>query len=109
MKQNRNNDFKVRIIKDFTDILMLKCLKLNPQISGYQILHSLREKHNILFSPGSIYNEIYSLERKGFIASKGDENSRVYSLTEKGEEALNNMINEGKEALELIKSIFSKT
>ncbi|HSV48970.1 MAG TPA: helix-turn-helix transcriptional regulator, partial [Candidatus Acidoferrales bacterium] len=80
MKQNRSNDLKVRVIKNFTDILMLKYLKRNSRSSGYQILRSLHEKHSILFSPGTIYNEIYSLERKGFIASEGDETSRVYSL-----------------------------
>lgn len=106
MKQNRSKDLRVRVIKNFTDILMLKYLKQNAKSSGYQILRSLHEKYNILFSPGTIYNEIYALERKGFIASEGDETYRVYSLTEKGDQALNNMINEGKEVQELTSGIF---
>jgi DNA-binding PadR family transcriptional regulator len=106
MKQNRSKDLRVRVIKNFTDILMLKYLKQNPKNSGYQILRSLHEKYNILFSPGTIYNEIYSLERKGFIASEGDETYRVYSLTEKGEQALDSMINEGKDVQELTAGIF---
>jgi DNA-binding PadR family transcriptional regulator len=106
MKQNRSKDLRVRVIKNFTDILMLKYLKQNPKSSGYQILRSLHEKYNILFSPGTIYNEIYALERKDFIASEGDETYRVYSLTEKGDQALNNMINESKTVQELTAGIF---
>ena len=75
MKQNRSKDLRVRVIKNFTDILMLKYLKQNPKSSGYQILRSLHERYNILFSPGTIYNEIYALERKGFIASEADSKS----------------------------------
>jgi DNA-binding PadR family transcriptional regulator len=106
MKQNRSKDLRVRVIKNFTDILMLKYLKQNPKSSGYQILRSLHEKYNILFSPGTIYNEIYALERKDFIASEGDETYRVYSLTEKGDQALNNMINESQVVQELTAGIF---
>lgn len=108
MKIDRNSDLRVRIIKNFTDILVMKHLKTKPSSSGYQILRHLHETLSIPFSPGTIYNEIYMLERKGLIKSDGDENARVYSLTPQGQEALNEIADKKKEMQDLIAEIFKK-
>lgn len=107
MKQIQSSDLKIRVLKKFTDFLMLKHLKQNPKSSGYQILRNLNEKYNIHYSPGTIYNAIYTLERKGLITSDGDETCRVYSLTEIGAKTLKGMLSEGKEIQELIVAIFA--
>lgn len=83
MRPNRSSDLKTRVLKNFTDILILKYLKQNPKSSGYQILHGLHDKHSVTYSPGTIYNVIYTLERNGLISSDGDTICRVYSLTAK--------------------------
>jgi DNA-binding PadR family transcriptional regulator len=86
----------------------MKQLKTKPSSSGYQILRHLHETLSIPFSPGTIYNEIYMLERKGLIKSDGDENARVYSLTAQGQDTLNEIADKKKEMQDLIAEIFRK-
>ncbi len=107
MRNVTTEDLKVRTIKSFADILILKYLKSHPLNSGYQILKHLHEQYDILFSPGTIYNEIYSLERKNLIQGEGDENGRIYCLTEKGEKALTSTIKTSKQIQDLVCSILS--
>jgi DNA-binding PadR family transcriptional regulator len=76
--------FEKRIIRSFTDILILKHLHRSPLVSGYEILNHLRKKFDIPFSPGTIYGTIYSLERNGLIKSDGNKIGRTYTLTGKG-------------------------
>ena len=73
-----------KIIRNFTDLLILKHLRKYPLVSGYEILTFLRQKFDIPFSPGTIYNVIYSLERHGFIKGNGNEIGREYELTTEG-------------------------
>jgi DNA-binding PadR family transcriptional regulator len=108
VKTDRNSDLRIRVIKNFTDILVMKYLKTKPSSSGYQILRHLHETLNIPFSPGTIYNEIYTLERKGLLKSDGNDNCRVYSLTPQGQETLNEMVDKKKEMQDLIAEIFKK-
>jgi len=106
MKPKRDDDLTTRIIKNFSDILILKYLKTNPLSSGYEILRHLHEKYRITFSPGTIYHEIYLLERKKYVKSDGDESGRIYSLTVEGEQALKEILRAGKEVQQLVADIF---
>jgi DNA-binding PadR family transcriptional regulator len=76
--------FEKRIIRNFTDLLILRHLQKYPLVSGYEILNYLRQKFDIPFSPGTIYNAIYSLERHGLIKGDGNELGRAYELTNEG-------------------------
>jgi DNA-binding PadR family transcriptional regulator len=107
MKAAHNEDLKIRTIKSFADILILKYLKMHPLNSGYQILKHMHEEFDILFSPGTIYNEIYALERKCLIKGEGDENGRIYCLTEKGEKSLTSTAKTSKQIQELVCTILS--
>jgi len=78
-----------KIIKNFTDLIILKYLQKYPFISGYEILNYLRQKFDIPFSPGTIYNTIYSLERHGLIKGNGLEIGRTYELTAEGGKMMN--------------------
>jgi DNA-binding PadR family transcriptional regulator len=108
MKAAHNDDLKIRTIKSFADILILKFLKLHPLNSGYQILKHMHEEYDILFSPGTIYNEIYALERKSLLKGEGDENGRIYCLTEKGERALCSTAKTSKQIQDLVCTILSE-
>ncbi len=108
MKGSHNEDLKIRTIKSFADILILKYLKLHPLNSGYQILKHMHEEYDIFFSPGTIYNEIYALKNKGLIRGEGDENSTIYCLTEEGELALINSAKTSKQIQELVCTILSE-
>jgi len=108
VKIDRNSNLRVRVIKTFTDILVIKYLKNKPSSSGYQILRYLNETLSIPFSPGTIYNEVYTLERKGFIKSSGNQDCRYYSLTVQGEELLNETVGKKKEIQDIVAEILSK-
>jgi len=106
MKPKRNEDLMTRIIKNFSDVLILKYLQICPLSSGYEVLRHLHEKYKITFSPGTIYHEIYLLEREKCVKSEGDQGCRLYSLTEEGEQALAEILNAGKEIQQLVANIF---
>ncbi len=108
MKLAHHEDLEIRTIKNFVDVLILKFLKVHPLSSGYQILKYLHNEYNILFSPGTVYNDIYSLERKNLIKGEGDENGRIYCLTEKGENALAVTAKTSKKIQELVYAILSE-
>ena len=108
MKCAHNEDLKIRTIKSFADILILKFLKLYPLNSGYQILRHLHLEYDIVFSPGTIYNEIYSLERKKLIKGEGDETGRIYCLTDKGEQTLISTANSSSQIQGLVSRILSE-
>ena len=88
MKLQDNDDLETRIIKTFLDILILKQLKKSPPNSGYRILQYLHEELNMSFSPATIYHAVYLLERKNLIKCHGEENGRIYALTDQGERTL---------------------
>lgn len=106
MKPKRDDELTTRVIKNFSDVLILKYLKENPLSSGYEILRHLHEKYKITFSPGTIYHEIYLLERKKFIRSEGDEGGRMFSLTAEGDQALTDIFKAGKDVQKLVTNIF---
>ncbi len=94
-----------KIIKNFTDLLILKYLQKYPLESGYKILNYLRQKFDIPFSPGTIYNVIYSLERNGLIKGKGNELGRKYQLTEEGGKAMHRVVRARKRFQRLLMDI----
>ena len=107
MKLRHCEDLKSRTIKSFADILILKFLKVHALSSGYQILKHLHEEFDVLFSPGTIYHQIYLLERKNLIKGDGDDNSRIYSLTAEGEKKLASTVMASGQIQELVLNILS--
>lgn len=107
MKLRQCEDLECRTIKSFADILILKYLKAHSLSSGYQILRHLHEEFDVLFSPGTIYHQIYLLERKKLIKGDGDDNGRIYSLTDEGEKELASTISASSRIQELVLSILS--
>jgi len=77
-----------RIIRSFMDIIILRHLKSNHSISGYDIIKYLHRKFSTLPSPGTVYSLLYSLERQDLIEGSIHRRRRVYRLTEKGEKFL---------------------
>ena len=73
------------------DIIILKYLKNNHPISGYDVIKHLHQKFHMLLSPGTVYSVLYSLERKNLIQGKMNNGKRVYKLTKQGEKHLTNI------------------
>jgi DNA-binding PadR family transcriptional regulator len=60
-------------------------------MTGYGINGFFAEKLGITASPSMIYACLSGVERKGWIKCIRNRNGRTYSLTEKGQEIVNNL------------------
>jgi DNA-binding PadR family transcriptional regulator len=76
-----------RLIKNFSDILILAELRKGP-LSGYDVIEYINNKFHILLSSGTVYAILYSLERDGLITGNWNQRRRMYNLTQKGEDTL---------------------
>ena len=85
------------------DIVILKHLKNNHPISGYDIVKYLHQKFHILPSAGTVYSLLYALERKNLIQAINNQRTRAYKLTQKGEKLLEE-ISDKKDNLTMILS-----
>lgn len=69
----------------YLDILVLRATR-KKGLSGVQITKYLEKKVGWKPSPGSIYPLLKKLSKKGFLDSKKKKNKKIYTLTDKGEE-----------------------
>lgn len=99
-------EMRERIFKNFLDIIILKKLKKNPSIGGYDIITIFHRKFNMLLSSGSVYSVLYRLERQGLVNGTKTSEKRVYKLTKKGEEKIKSLPRQRKNIENLLKSIF---
>jgi len=76
-----------RIIRDFLDVLVLAELRNGP-MSGYDFMIFIHSKFHLLFSSGTVYSKLYSLERSGLISGSSNQRKRIYRLTKKGEKTV---------------------
>jgi len=78
---------RIQSIKAMMDVLLLAELR-NGSMSGYDAIGYIHEKFGVLLSSGTVYSHLYALEREGLIVSSYNAKTRVYELTEKGEQTL---------------------
>jgi DNA-binding PadR family transcriptional regulator len=97
-----------RIIQNFMDIIILKHLKNNQPISGYDVIKYLHRKFHILPSSGTVYSILYSLERQNLIRGKMNNGKRVYALTDEGEKTLKSICTAKTNIQSLLAHIFSE-
>ncbi len=93
-----------RIIRDFLDILVLAELRNGP-MSGYDVITFIHNKFHLLFSSGTVYSKLYSLERNGLISGSSNQRKRMYKLTEKGEETIKAIMNANDKIQYLMSSL----
>lgn len=79
------------MIQNFMDIIILKHLKNNHPVSGYDVIKHLHQKFHMLSSAGTVYSLLYSLERQNLIQGHVNNGKRVYKLTNQGEKLLTNI------------------
>jgi DNA-binding PadR family transcriptional regulator len=90
------------------DIIILKHLKNNHPMSGYDVIKYLHKKFRMLPSPGTVYSILYSLERQNLIGGKINQGKRVYKLTNQGENLLNQICSTRNNIQSVLSSIFSE-
>jgi DNA-binding PadR family transcriptional regulator len=67
------------------DIIILKHLRNNHPMSGYDVIKYLYKNFHMLPSPGAVYSLLYSLERQNLVEGRMNHGKRIYKLTGQGE------------------------
>ena len=81
-----------KVIKQFVDLIILSALK-QRKMSGYDIVLLIKKKYALNVSPGTVYQHLYSMERKGLLVAIPAEHKMTYELSHLGKgtiEILNN-------------------
>jgi DNA-binding PadR family transcriptional regulator len=90
------------------DLIILKELKSNAKISGYDIIVLIHRKFHLLLSPGSVYSVLYAMERKGLVEGTITSQKRVYNVSKKGEEEIQNILHNRDKIHLLLESVLCK-
>jgi DNA-binding PadR family transcriptional regulator len=99
-------ELRKRIIKELMDIIVLTELTKAP-MSGYDLISRIHNKYGILVSSGTVYGLLYSLERQDLIKGAPNERKRVYLLTKKGKQNIENIEKANGEIQNLLTNILS--
>jgi DNA-binding PadR family transcriptional regulator len=93
-----------RVLKSFLDVLILSKLENSEPMSGYDFISFINEEFGIIISTGTIYSNLYALERDGFLKGYHSQGKRVYKMSNKGMQ----FINETCQAIDPVKNWIEK-
>jgi DNA-binding PadR family transcriptional regulator len=99
------DQIRERTVKNFMDVMILMELGKH-QMSCYDIISSVNNRFHLLLSPGTVYSNLYSLERNGLVNGKRSQGRRVYTLTEQGRQTVRAFIDAKDEILGLVLNLF---
>ncbi len=90
----------------FTGNLKLLVLKLvnSKEMSGYELMKSIKEKTGSKPSPGSMYPLLEELKNKSQISVKEEGRAKKYSITEQGKRSVDDFMKQKNLLLGNIKS-----
>ncbi|MDD5142342.1 response regulator [Methanoregula sp.] len=69
---------------------------LNKPISGYDIVHEIHNRYNVLIPQARIYTYLYDLEKDGHLVMRTSGKSKLYTPTETGKKYIDNRLAEFK-------------
>jgi two-component system, response regulator PdtaR len=69
---------------------------LNRPLSGFDIIHEIHSRHNVLIPQSRIYPILYELEGQGILEVKTSGKSKLYVPTERGKAYIRQKVNEFK-------------
>lgn len=87
MEKEILTEMQERIVKSFLDVLIMAQLRKEPK-SAYDIISFIHKRFRLSMSSGTVYSNMYSLERDGLVQGNWSEKRRVYTLTDKGEKTI---------------------
>jgi PadR family transcriptional regulator PadR len=103
MAENYRKELVQRIIKNLLDIQLLRMVQAQP-LWGYKIKKKVEANFNMKLRHGALYPMLNSLEKKGFLTSqkqtKGGRARKIYTITKKGTEYVQNYYDTLKEQIE---------
>lgn len=76
-------NIKRRMVKEFLDLIILTLISKYP-CSGYDIIRHILSEYNILLSSGTVYSNLYALERDHLLIGWWCGRKRKYKLDIKG-------------------------
>jgi CheY-like chemotaxis protein/DNA-binding PadR family transcriptional regulator len=82
------------VVKKLLEPVILSILE--KPISGYDIVHEIHNRYNVLIPQARIYTYLYELQRKGYLEMKVSGKSKLYSPTEPGKKYIRLRLNEFK-------------
>ena len=100
-------DLKVDVLKSNLNIIILTRIKNKGPLSGYDLFILLKDEYTVSISVGTIYAQLYALERKNLIAVRGKSaKARKFELTPKGAATTDTLLASRKLILDLVDSVF---
>jgi DNA-binding PadR family transcriptional regulator len=100
-------EMKRTMVTNFLDTIILAELKNSSPLSGYDILDFVYKKFGFLISPGTIYALLYAMERKGLVRGSYSQTKRVYTLTGKGTETIDDIWGSKEEIFRFMRTLFN--
>lgn len=94
-----------RIVLNFLDTVILMELR-KRSLSGYDVINFVHNKFHMLISTGTVYSNLYFLERNELVRGELDQRRRVYTLTEQGKETVKAFLNSKDKILGLVLNLF---
>jgi DNA-binding PadR family transcriptional regulator len=89
LKSNVLKEVQRSLVMSFLDTIILAELRNPIPLGSYDIIEFVHRKFGFLISPGTIYSLMYSMERKGLLRGVEVQAKRTYTLTDKGVETIN--------------------
>jgi CheY-like chemotaxis protein/DNA-binding PadR family transcriptional regulator len=75
---------------------------LNKPISGYDIVHEIHNRYNVLIPQARVYTLLYELSEKGYLEVTLSGKSKLYCPTEKGKKYFSQKLNDFKQVFQHI-------
>jgi len=97
-----------RIINEFMDFIILFALKSNGDyISGYDAIKYVNRRFRFLPSSGTVYSQLYAMERDGLLRGVQKGRCRIYRLTQKGREFVDSVLRANGNIQKFVSMVFS--
>lgn len=77
---------------------------LDKPISGYDIVHEIHNRYNVLIPQARVYTLLYDLKEEGYLEIRVSGKSKLYCPTEKGKKHFSQKLNEFRQVFQHILS-----
>lgn len=94
-----------RIVQNFLDIVILLELRKRP-LNSPDVINFVQNKFHITLSSDTVNSSLHALENERLITAMGAQNSKAYTLTERGKEAAWAFSNSKDRILGLVLNLF---
>jgi|GEM_PF-250588 len=70
---------------------------LNKPVSGYDIVHEIHNRYNVLIPQARVYTLLYNLQHEGYLEIRMSGKSKLYCPTDKGKKHITRKLNDFKQ------------